>query len=149
MVLLNLIYVDDNPDDSYVVGKCLQKIALNITFNWLTDGKELLNYLQKKGSYENRKNIKAQNFILLDINMPGLNGFEALSKIKEDFKGDILKVPIIMFSSSDRDEDKEKSRTLGASGYLVKPNSYPEICFALEDLFIKWGDLHKTPITEI
>ena len=106
--MLHLIYTDDNPDDGYIVKKCIQNIALPIRFNWLSDGKGLLNYLQKREEYLDRKSTKAQHVILLDINMPELSGFEVLSAIKEDVNQEILKIPIIMFSSSHREEDTHR-----------------------------------------
>ena len=149
IALLHLIYTDDNPDDSYIVGKCLQKASLLTQFNWLNNGKELLSYLQKHPPYQDRKNIKAQHFILLDINMPGLDGFEVLSHIKLISNEEVLKVPIFMFSSSDREEDREKSLKLGADGYLVKPAHYQDLYSILNNLLMIWNDPHKTPITNI
>lgn len=147
--MIHLIYIDDNPDDSYVVKKCLQKISLPIELDCLKSGTEFLNYLQKNEPYQNRESIKSQHFILLDINMPGFNGIEILAKIKEKFSGDVLKIPVIIFSGSKQKEDKEKCINLGVSEYLVKPNSYTETCIILKELLIKWSNPHNTPETYI
>lgn len=143
--MLHLIYVDDNPDDYYVIKKSLQKISLPIEFKWLKSGTEFLNYLQQKEPYTNRKDFRAQHVVLLDVNMPEIDGFEVLAKVKEKFKEKVSKVPIIMFSSSNQPEDIEKSLSLGASDYLVKPSGYLETCSILEDLFTKWGNIQNTP----
>lgn len=148
-VPLHLIYIDDNPDDIFVVKRCLSKISLPIQFDSFTKGRDLLSYLQRKDRYQDREKTKAQHFILLDINMPDLDGFEILSTLKENFNEEILKIPVIMFSSSNRKEDKDKSMELGAVDYLVKPNSYPEVCDTLKELLVKWSDYKENPVAEI
>ncbi len=111
-----IIVVDDDRDYWEIIEICYKKSNCKNEIIFLDKGKALLNYMQEV--LDGKKPFP--ELILLDINMPGLNGFETLQAIKniEDFK----EVPVIlMFSSSDCPSDIKKANKLGAQGFWTKP----------------------------
>lgn len=109
--------VDDSESDAYLARKCYEKSVASNEFIWLKSGEELIEFLDKV-----RSDVAPMPaVVLLDINMPGIDGFEALATIRAVpvFK----EVPIItMLTNSNDPRDIEKSRKLGSNGYFTKPS---------------------------
>lgn len=108
--------VDDNPDDRMVAERCYRRSRHKLPFLQLTSGDALLEYLEGVASGER----PMPALVLLDINMPGLNGFEALEQVRQQ---EIFReVPVVMMlTNSDNPDDIRRSRELGASDFFVKP----------------------------
>lgn len=112
-----IIMVDDSSSDAYVARRCYENSSLDNEFVWLKSGEELLDLLE---------NVKAGDslmpaVVLLDINMPGIDGFEALANIRAE--PDFREIPIItMLTNSNDPNDVKKSEELGANGYFTKPS---------------------------
>lgn len=112
-----VLIVEDDEFLRSLTAKRLEKESLGVMI--AVDGENAMNVLS-----ENRPDI-----ILLDLLLPGLNGFEVLEKVRQD---DNLKdVPIIVFSNLGQKEDLEKAKSLGANDYLIKAN------FTLDDVIAK------------
>lgn len=115
----NCIYLaDDDQDDRSLFVEALLEIDSSIILKQAEDGIQLMNILRNE-SYTLPK------LIFLDINMPKLNGFECLEQIKQDFN--LKSLSVIMLSTSNDSEAKNKALTLGASSYAVKPNTFGEL----------------------
>jgi CheY-like chemotaxis protein len=84
------------------------------------------------------------DMIMLDINMPGMNGFETLKAIKS--KQELSYIPIVILTTSNRREDVIKSYAYGASSYLHKPSSFAELCRAFEQLANYWTMVSVLPM---
>jgi CheY-like chemotaxis protein len=115
LAVANVLLVDDRDDDIRLVLAFLSgPRGMDCTFLVANDGAE--------GLARIRDQFRANDpvdLVLLDINMPGMNGFEMLQAIGEDT--DLEGIPVVMCSGSNRERDKERARALGAVGYLVKP----------------------------
>lgn len=111
---LHVVIAEDDPDDAYIIKRSFTKHEAFKTVNLVRNGEELINYLE-----ENRGHLP--DMILTDINMPIMNGVEALSKIFYDAR--LSKIPVFIYSSTVNPMYEEKCRELGARGYLVKPFS--------------------------
>jgi CheY-like chemotaxis protein len=144
-----LLYVEDNYDDAYIFLLTFQKIAPSIEVVWLKDGQDLMDYLDKKNNYENREEIQAEHFLILDINMPRVDGFEALKFIKTTKNKDFSQLPVIMFSTSAREEDRMKCQKLGADEYIAKPHYYEELISTIENLVNNYLQSKSIPLTKI
>lgn len=145
----HIIYTDDNPGDALIMENCIHKISPLIQLSCFKDGIEFLNYLNKTHTFAQRKESRGQHIIIIDVNMPGLTGYEVIKIIKTHDNEDLHKVPIIMFSGSSRLEDIEKSKFYGAHDYLVKASTYQDTIFILKSFVERWAPLQKTPITYI
>jgi CheY-like chemotaxis protein len=116
-----IILADDDEDDRFLfmeVVKELYPAHPSIDVRIAEDGFELLNFLEKPG-------IALPELILLDLNMPLINGFECLEVLKKDLR--LKDIPVIIYSTSSRDEDKRKAYELGASHYIEKPKSFTDL----------------------
>lgn len=115
---INLFYADDDEDDLMFFNEAVEKISGDF------DDKIIL-HVHKNGEklIENIKKIKAANGVaFLDINMPFKSGFQLLEEIRKE--AGLEKFPVIMYSTSSNPDNIEKSRSLGANFYVVKPYEF-------------------------
>ena len=133
---LKVLMTDD--DESYVelMKKAAESTSFGVTVKTVLDAQSMLEYLHNakvmKDGYE------MPNFILLDLSMPEMNGFEALSILKGDPV--LNKVPVIVFSSSEK-EDVSNTYALGANSFVSKPNDFQELKALMGTLCHYWGQV--------
>jgi len=113
----NIIIADDDEDDQYFLQNALWDLNPNFNIISVNNGTELLDYLLKQGRFINYSEV-VPHCIFLDINMPLLNGFDALARIKgyEEFKN----IPVHILSTCNHKESKVKAEILGAKGFHTK-----------------------------
>jgi CheY-like chemotaxis protein len=125
-VTRTFLLIDDDTDDRELFTEVLAAVDPIITCNQAIDGEEAFQKLQK--------GIEQPDIIFLDINLPVMNGWQFLRKLKT---ADGLKhIPVIMYSTSSDQTDKETANTLGASCFLTKPNSYRDLKGVLEVIVV-------------
>lgn len=124
----NILYVEDNRDAITFFNRVVTKLG-NYQCKTSEDGASALRVLEEEKDFE-------PEMILLDINLPGMNGFEILQHVRS--KAAYKHVPVIMFTSSDDDNDIKKSYEFGANAYLIKPDSLNSLKEVLEDTFKFW-----------
>lgn len=130
--IIDILYVEDNPDHILFVTRALKKINENINVIAVENGRDALSMLQM---YNEGERVLPK-LILLDLNMPGLSGLDILKEIKAH--EDLKLIPITMFSTSDSDEDVKRSASLGANAYVVKPNGYQKLVESLTQICGFW-----------
>jgi len=138
----NILLVEDNPDDIEltVIGLKKNNIANKITV--IKDGEEALDYIFKRNKYIDRED-EYQLLILLDINLPKVNGLEILKKIKED--PDKKAIPVIMLTSSNEEKDLVESYRLGVNSYIRKPVDFNQFVEAIKQFQYYWLLLNELP----
>jgi len=114
---LSLVIADDDTDDQYLMQKAIWEVNSNHKITSVYNGMQLLDYLLRKGTYKNCGE-PFPDCIFLDLNMPLVNGAEALSRIKKN--PEISSIPVYIFSTSSCSSEKQKLITLGASGFFTK-----------------------------
>ncbi|MBO9660214.1 MAG: response regulator [Chitinophagaceae bacterium] len=124
----NILYVEDNQDAIAFFSRVVNKLG---DYNFVTreDGTSAISLLEEKKDF-------TPEMILLDINLPGMNGFEILQYVRS--KTAYKHVPVIMFTSSDDNGDVRKSYEYGANAYLIKPDSLQSLKEVLQDTFNFW-----------
>lgn len=127
--LTNILMVDDDQDDIYTTMRRLSESSLANRFLFETDSKRLFEKLEKINFWEDEK---LNLIILLDINMPGIDGFEVLRSLKSHEK--YKDIPVFMLCTSDDVVDMLESFDLGADGYLTKPIAPNEMLAVINDL---------------
>lgn len=111
---MHIILVEDNKADAFYIEELLEESDVSLTLKKVIDnGIDAINYFSKLTS-----DIKG-NIILLDINLPGNNGFEILEHLRKYYSKEML--DIVILSTSDSDEDRYKAEKLGANQYFNKP----------------------------
>lgn len=125
---IRIMLVEDNPVDVAFTKRILKNNRLDKDLAIAVDGKDAMSALTCLAKEE-----KLPNIILLDINLPDISGIELLTKIKKDMR--FNRIPIIMLTGSNVDDDIQKSYDLGASTYLVKPISKDALMLIIQKLF--------------
>jgi CheY-like chemotaxis protein len=124
----NILYVEDNKDAVTFFNRVVDKLG-DYRFKTSEDGASAIKMLDEEKDFE-------PEMILLDINLPGMNGFEILHHVRT--KTAYKNIPVIMFTSSDDDNDIKKSYEFGANAYLIKPDSLRSLQEVLTDTFNFW-----------
>jgi CheY-like chemotaxis protein len=135
-----ILLVDDNPDDIMIAKRAFKKSQIHNKIFVTYDGEEAIQFLRKEGNY---KDVPTTGLVILDLNMPKVDGFEVLETIKNDDK--LKKVPIIVLTSSSRYEDIERAYKLGANSFVVKPVSFEDFVEAIMEIKRYWLSLSKIP----
>ncbi|QJW89651.1 response regulator [Spirosoma taeanense] len=122
-----LIYaVDDDPDDCVLLQQVFSSRHSDCQLRCLDDGSQLLIWLT------HRLDGRLPDLILLDLHMPVLNGFDVLRLLKQD---DVFsRIPIVVISSSDHDNDLKRCEELGGVAFITKSGSYRQLAKLLDDL---------------
>ena len=119
MSLLPVLYVEDEPNDAFLVGLSFKRANVAAPLTVVSDGREAIEYLSGVGPYADRHDHPLPCLVLLDLNLPVVSGFDTLKWIRSQppFK----EIPIVVFSSSAHPNDAKRARELGANDYLCKP----------------------------
>jgi CheY-like chemotaxis protein len=115
--------IDDDPSYPKIMEEALRLEKIQAELIWFENGAAALSSLQEKIKARNFE--KLPSFIFLDINMPGMNGFEVLQKLKENQSFRLL--PVFMLSVSQSAQDVERSYQNGAAAYLSKPSDFGQL----------------------
>ncbi|MER0439167.1 response regulator [Emticicia sp. W12TSBA100-4] len=134
----SILICDDDEDDLYLVKSIFNDTKFSNQTVYLKDGAELLEYLQ------NQKKDTSVGLILLDLNMPKIDGREALKIIKSNFE--FRRIPVIILTTSNAPQDIEKCYELGANCFITKPSSYEGLNDAIKTLSKFWLELSYLPI---
>jgi CheY-like chemotaxis protein len=113
---MKVLVVEDNPDDVTIIKRAMRKSEVKCELYFARDGEEALDFLHREGEFED---VPRPDLVLLDLNLPKINGLEVLSKIKEDER--LRRIPVIVLTISEREEDMVKAYDSGAASYMTKP----------------------------
>jgi CheY-like chemotaxis protein len=140
---IEVLMVEDNPDDVYLTREVLKEAKLYINLSVIEDGVEALAFLRREGPYTR---APRPDLILLDLNLPRIDGREVLAEIKAD---DRLKcIPIVVLTTSQAEEDIARAYQLHANCYVTKPvdlDQFIRVVGAIEDF---WLTIVKLPRCE-
>ena len=132
---IHILVVDDNPGDARLIIRSLEGIKVPITVSTVRDGDEALAFLKQEGAYSG---AGATDLVLLDLNMPKKGGFDVLTAMRNDPVLNVI--PVIILTSSEAQEDIQRSYKLHANSYVVKPFSlehYASVASAIEDFWLR------------
>lgn len=127
--LAQILLVEDNQDDYEATLRSLKKNHLLNPVHWCKTGQDALEYLQKE-------NTEKPSLILLDLNMPGIDGRQVLQKIKCDEK--LKFIPVVILTTSADSKDVDQCYSLGASTYIQKPVSFDGLTEAVRTMKDYW-----------
>jgi len=140
---VEIILVEDNPDDAALAIRALKKHNLANKLIHLKDGAEALDYVFGKGIYEGRDINNSPKVIFLDLKMPKINGIEVLGKIKADER--TKHIPVVILTSSAEDPDIKVCYSLGANSYIVKPLAFDDFTRKISELGLYWLVMNELP----
>jgi CheY-like chemotaxis protein len=116
MNLVEILLVEDNPGDARLAKEALKDAKVRNNLHWVEDGVEAMTFLHRQGKYAD---APRPDVILLDLNLPKKDGREVLAEVKED--GDLRRIPVVILTVSDAEEDIIKTYNLHANCYIRKP----------------------------
>ena len=119
-----IMLVDDDDGHRLLIRENLRAGGIVNDILEMADGKQALDYLTRRGQYQDASKSPRPGLILLDIKMPKMDGFAVLEKIKAD--PDLRVIPVMMLTSTDDQVEVNRCYTLGANNYIVKPVQYAE-----------------------
>ncbi len=139
---VTILLADDDPDDRLMAADALAEARIANPLVCVEDGEELLDYLCGTGDYaENQPPLPG--LILLDLNMPRVDGRQALTKLKADPV--LRRIPVIVLTTSDADEDITETYDLGVNSFITKPVSFNRLVDVMRGLGYYWLEIVALP----
>lgn len=123
----------------------LKESRLANDLRFVEDGEELIEYLQHRGRYSDPDSAPRPGVILLDLNMPRMDGREALKLIKGD--PELRRIPVVILTTSRAEEDIYRSYDLGVNSFVIKPVSFDSLVNIMRSLALYWLDIVEVPTT--
>jgi CheY-like chemotaxis protein len=140
---VEILLVEDNPNDVELTLRALQKQNLSNKVFVVRDGAEALDFIFATGAFAQRNIQNLPKVILLDLKLPKVDGIEVLRRIKND--GRTKQAPVVMLTSSQEERDVLETYSLGVNSYIVKPVDFSNFVHAVSELGVYWGLLNKVP----
>ncbi len=137
-----LLLADDDPDDRFMAQEALDECRIANTLDTVEDGEELLEYLRGEGRYAENPPPKP-DIILLDLNMPRMDGREALEHIKSDPA--LRRIPVIVLTTSQAESDIVSTYDLGVNSFITKPVTFDALVETMKALGEYWIQIVKLP----
>ena len=143
MKLLDILLVEDNPDHVILTRKVLEDYRVANKVYIVTDGAEALDFIYHRGKYGNGSDAPRPGLILLDVKLPKVDGFEVLVQLKND--PEHSSIPIVMLTTSARDEEVARGYAEGANSYVTKPVKFDEFAEKVKNIGLYWGLISSIP----
>ncbi len=142
----HILFVEDNRMDVELALDAFKEARLGNTIYVATNGKKALDYMFGRDEYGDREKYPLPDIVLLDLKMPGIDGFEVLRQVKGS---PILKrIPVIILTSSKEEGDRALSYDIGANSYLVKPITFDGFLEVVKQIEQYWIILNVGPPKE-
>jgi two-component system response regulator len=142
----NILLVEDEEAHAELTKRAIRKSGNANRVDVACDGEEALDYLFNRGKYTDKAEYPSPCLILLDINLPGIDGIEVLKQVKNH---PLLKrIPIIMLTTSEQERDIARCYDHHANSYLTKPVGYKEFEERIWEIRAYWVLINKPPVLE-
>jgi len=138
-----ILLADDDPDDIEMTRRALTKSNLGLEIHTVGDGEELLDFLNHGGAYALPARSPTPSLILLDLNMPKMDGREVLAKIKSD--PNLCQIPVVIMTTSSAQQDIARAYQLGCNSFISKPITLAELVDITKVLGQYWFGITKLP----
>lgn len=143
MSMKPLLLVEDNRQDELLTLRALRQIRIANGVDVVRDGQQALDYLFGEGEFADRVDAELPAFVLLDINLPRVNGLDVLRRLRDNPRTKLL--PIVILTSSDEERDMLVSYESGANSFVRKPLDYGEFIETVAHLGVYWMAINQPP----
>jgi len=140
---ITILLADDDADDRLLVQEAFEENHLLNVMDTVEDGEDLMDYLYRRGKYNE---ATRPSMILLDLNMPRKSGLEALREIRAD--ADLKSIPVVVLTTSKAEEDIIRSYELGVNSFIVKPVTFESLVELVKTLGRYWFQIVELPAAE-
>ena len=138
-----ILLADDDEEDRMLAADALVESRVVNDLRFVHDGHELLDYLNRRGAYSDPASAPLPGLILLDLNMPRMDGREALREIKAD--PELRRIPIVVLTTSKAEEDIYRTYDLGANSFITKPVSFEGLVAVMREIGRYWIEIVELP----
>jgi len=143
---LHILLVEDNEAHAELVIRGMRDQQVANRIHHVVDGEKALDYLFQRGAYADQEKNPRPNFVLLDLRLPRVDGLEVLRTIKTT--PELLRIPVVILTSSDAESDIAKSYDYHANSYIVKPLDFRTFTKLMKDLGFYWLGWNAKPLPE-
>jgi len=140
---ITILYAEDDEDDRLLAREALSESRLVNDLRFAENGEETLDYLYQRGKYSDAETSPRPGLILLDLNMPKIDGREVLRTIKSD--PDLKRIPVVVLTTSKAEEDIIRSYDLGVNSFVTKPVTFEGLVEAVKQLGRYWLEIVVLP----
>jgi len=137
---IEILLAEDNPGDVRLTREALKDAKISNHLSVVADGLETLAFLHREGRYAN---APRPHLILLDLNMPRMDGRQVLATIKAD--EDLRRIPVVVLSTSQDRQDIQKAYALQANCYVTKPTNYDQFVSVVKSVEEFWATIVELP----
>jgi CheY-like chemotaxis protein len=138
-----ILLVEDDPGDQELTRRALTEDVVETDLRVACDGEEALDYLHQRGAYAAPGDAPTPNLVLLDLNMPKLDGREVLRQMKADER--LRKIPVVILTTSQQETDIVRSYDLGCNSFISKPVDVEDFIQVVRELGSYWFELVALP----
>lgn len=139
----SVLMAEDDPDDQLIAADAFRDRLPKHPLHFVQDGEELLDYLMRRGQFDDPVAFPMPALVLLDLNMPRMDGREAIREIKQCAQ--LKQIPVVVLSTSSADADIAGSYRDGVNSYICKPNSFSGMLDIVETLGHYWLETVNLP----
>lgn len=143
MKLVDILLVEDNSDHAILTRRVLEENRVANKVFVVEDGEEALDFMYRRGKYSIENNLPRPGLILLDVKLPKLDGFAVLKQLKSD--PEYKSIPVVMLTTSSRDEEMARGYAEGANSYVAKPVRFDEFTEKVKGIGLYWGLINSIP----
>ena len=140
---ITILLADDDEDDRVMTRDALRDARLHNDLRSVFDGVDLMDYLKRRGRFASADDAPRPGLILLDLNMPRMDGREALAEIKQD--PDLRSIPVVVLTTSKAEEDIVRSYDLGVNSFITKPVTFLGLVEVMKVLSRYWLEIVELP----
>ncbi|MBN2307347.1 MAG: response regulator [Candidatus Hydrogenedentes bacterium] len=141
-----ILLVEDDPGDQELTRRAIEACRLRNELRIVRDGEEALEYLLRTGRYEDATTAPRPDLVLLDLNLPRVNGREVLRRMRDDPY--LRRIPVVVLTTSHEEEDVIKSYELGSNSYITKPLDIHQFVRVVQQLERYWFQIVVLPPNE-
>jgi CheY-like chemotaxis protein len=140
-----ILLAEDDPNDTLLIKRAFQKAGFGSLLKTVINGKQAIDYVAGVGDYAYRAQFPLPFLLLLDLKMPGTNGFEVLTWVRS--QPDLKRLLVVVLTSSNLQTDVDRAYELGANSYLVKPIEFSQMVNMIQRFEAYWTELNRFPTT--
>lgn len=140
---ITILMADDDEDDRMLARKALRGSRLANEMRFVVDGEDLLRYLRRRAPYAGGIDAPRPGIILLDLNMPKMDGREALTEIKAD--PELRQIPVVVLTTSRAEEDIVRTYDVGVNSFITKPVTFEGLVEVMQTLSRYWFEIVDLP----
>ena len=141
--VVTILVADDDEEDRMMISDAFRESRLKNQIRFVENGVELMDYLHHRGKYSSAQEHPLPGIILLDLNMPKMDGREALKEIKSN--AELKRIPVVVLTTSKAEEDIYRTYNLGVNSFVSKPVTFESLVNIIREIGRYWFEIVELP----